>query len=352
MATEPLLDFEHLLAPIPGDNPAGEPVPYMTRQQLEDFRKGTDVEEFDEKDPRRPESPVPPDWESIIQLAKEVLETSSKDLLVAARLTEALTCMYGFRGLRDGLHLILLMVEQCWDRVFPAIEEEDDLEIRSAPFNWLDDPDRGARFPTAVRLIPMVEGEAGPCSWIDWKRSQGGTGSISAADFEAAVQHTPREVCKDQFEDLDETRTYLDQITEDLNERLGQAAPGMLGLRQAVSDCRILAEQILERKGPDPATLASDDDSEESVEGGEGESGGEKSVKHHVASREQIYRHLLESAQLLRQLEPHSPIPYLLERAVALGALPFPELMKTLIRDDGVLEEMARELGIEPSGGD
>ena len=53
---------------------------------------------------------------------------------------------------------------------------------------------------------------------------------------------------------------------------------------------------------------------------------------------------------MLRRLEPHSPIPYLLERAVTLGALSFPDLMKELVRDANVLAAMSRELGIkEPS---
>jgi type VI secretion system protein ImpA len=54
---------------------------------------------------------------------------------------------------------------------------------------------------------------------------------------------------------------------------------------------------------------------------------------------------------MLQRLEPHSPIPYLINRAVELGALPFPDLMIALIRDAEVLAGMNRELGIkEPEG--
>jgi len=63
-----------------------------------------------------------------------------------------------------------------------------------------------------------------------------------------------------------------------------------------------------------------------------------------------VYRQLSEAAALLQRLEPQSPIPYLINRAVELGSLPFPELMKQLIRNNEVLGEMNRELGIkEPS---
>ncbi len=78
---------------------------------------------------------------------EETLTETSKDLLVAARLTEGLTKEHGFGGLRDGLRLMRRLVTECWDRLNPAIESEDDLEVRAAPFYWLDEADRGARFP-------------------------------------------------------------------------------------------------------------------------------------------------------------------------------------------------------------
>ena len=70
-------------------------------------------------------------------------------------------------------------------------------------------------------------------------------------------------------------------------------------------------------------------------------------VGRQVASRAQVYQQLAQAAALLQHLEPHSPIPYLINRAVELGALSFPDLMKQLIRDTDVLVGMNRELGIK-----
>ena len=53
------------------------------------------------------------------------------------------------------------------------------------------------------------------------------------------------------------------------------------------------------------------------------------------------------AAAALQRLEPHSPIPYLINRAVELGALSFPELMRILIRNSDVLAGLNRELGIK-----
>ncbi|MCA1684569.1 MAG: type VI secretion system ImpA family N-terminal domain-containing protein, partial [Planctomycetia bacterium] len=147
MPTAPLLDLDALTAPIPGPDPAGKSVPFAVREQLETARKETDTRSFDKGDPLRPSDEQRADWALVIRLATETVSQTSKDLLIAARLTEALTKRYGFAGARDGLGLLRRLAEDCWDRLLPPIEEEEDAEVRAAAFAWLSDPDRGARFP-------------------------------------------------------------------------------------------------------------------------------------------------------------------------------------------------------------
>src|SRR5689334_510726 len=105
MASEPLIAIEELIAPIPGDNAAGEPVPFEDREKLEELRKEESAEDYAPDDPMRPDSFRKADWGGIVRTSKEILERKSKDLLTAARLMEALVKKNGFPGLRDGLKL-------------------------------------------------------------------------------------------------------------------------------------------------------------------------------------------------------------------------------------------------------
>src|SRR5207248_9307360 len=66
-----------------------------------------------------------------------------------------------------------------------------------------------------------------------------------------------------------------------------------------------------------------------------------------ATTRAEAYRQLRQAAAVLQQLEPHSPIPYLVQRAVELGSMPFPQLMKALIREPNVLAELSREFGLK-----
>ena len=65
-----------------------------------------------------------------------------------------------------------------------------------------------------------------------------------------------------------------------------------------------------------------------------------------VAARNAIYSQLRNTAELLIQLEPHSPIPYLIRKAVELGELTYPQLMARLVEDPAVLMQIRRELGL------
>ena len=145
-------------------------------------------------------------------------------------------------------------------------------------------------------------------------------------------------------------------MTQFLTSKLGQDAPGFTALRPAIEECRRLAQQILQKKGPvagAPAEEMADVGAAPSDNGGGAAAGAAQFVpsRPRYGTREDIYKELATAADALERLEPHSPVPFLVRRAVELGALPFPLLMQALIRDAGVLSEMNRELGIKQAEG-
>jgi type VI secretion system protein ImpA len=143
-------------------------------------------------------------------------------------------------------------------------------------------------------------------------------------------------------EDINQSVDEIGQLLQTLNGKMGPLAPGLIDLRGAVEDCRKLVKQMLGQKGEEGGEVSGNS----SVEAAPSSSGVAK-----AGSREQAYRQLAQAAAVLRQLEPHSPIPYLIQRAVELGAMPFPQLMRALIREQNVLNELTRELGIKEAGG-
>jgi type VI secretion system protein ImpA len=350
MDPTPPLDIKALLAPIPGPDPAGEDLWYSIREKLDKARKEIRPEDFAADDPMRPAEPTRADWDYIVGEVQRALVEESKDLRLAARLTEALTKSRGFSGLRDGFRLMRSLVDDCWDRIKPTIDEDGDLGSRAAPFHWLSDENRGAFFPNLIRKVPVAVDESGAgFGWMSFygpKNSEIkiGKGAIEAVQKYAqkAVATTPVEKCQADLVDLTECAQELDKLDLRLNAIMGEEAPSLNGLKDAVQDCLALVQSVVKTKVP--ATKPAGPTPAENRPSAPGEAPPpEKSVP----TRTQVYQRLAEAAALLQEMEPHSPIPYLIRRAVDLGAMPFPQLMKALISDAKALDEMNRGLGIK-----
>lgn len=335
------IDIAELLAPIPGDQPAGSSIPFEVRQQLEEGRKQDDPEDWSADDPMRPPEFKKADWLGIIRLAQETLTQTCKDLLVAARLTEALVKEHGFAGLRDGLRLLRGLVDQCWDRLHPPLEDGD-FEIRASPFIWLEDPIRGARFPTTLRQVPLLVGKEFSYALHHCDQSLENKLRIPRDDLEKAIRGASREQLSAVNEDVTECLTELENLRTSLNARLGPLAPGLGEVGKVLDSCRLFLQHAL-RECPETGAKTDNSSGDQRSTSGPFESSAA------VTSRAEAYRQLAQAAARLRELEPHSPIPYLVQRAVELGSLPFPQLMKALIRDANVLAELNREFGIKES---
>ena len=57
-------------------------------------------------------------------------------------------------------------------------------------------------------------------------------------------------------------------------------------------------------------------------------------------------KQLDEASKMLLQMEPHSPIAYLVQRAVKLARLKLPDLMRVLVRNADVLGQLDRDLDL------
>jgi type VI secretion system protein ImpA len=337
MARPEPLDCDSLIAPIPGDDPAGKPLLDSVRLRLDEDRK-----EPDPLDPSTADRKA--NWPGIISLAKTTLSDGSKDLLVVVRLVEALIRKNEFVGLRDGIKLLRLFAENCWDRMYPLVEDND-LEVRAGPFKWLNDSTRGAKFPSGIQSIPIVRGRGETFSYFDC------TGDARKIEFEEIFPAVKPDDLKLNWEDLQETLKELEALSSLLDEKLTKEhAPDLLSadnpnnIGSAIRNCITVFEDLARRKGvslrPEPEAEADESGESEGGAGGPGIGVGK-------SNREALYRQLEQIADSLQRLEPHSPIPYLVKRAVRLGSLPFPDLMRAMIRETGTLDELDRLLGLE-----
>ena len=342
------LDFDTLLTPISGENPAGDATAYQyyLREQINELRREELPSDFD--DATRPAQLKRADWEAVARLCEETLQTKAKDLRVVCHLLEALVKLRGFAGLRDGLTLLVRMLDECWSALLPPLDNGDSEERAVMLENLLDDPDRGVLFPHVVRNAPLFGTAEAEYSLAEWTRI-GATGSAEEREqLQKALENTPankNERIAAEIESCDEEFTLLIAALE---ARMGESAPALTNLRAALQDCRKFARERLQRL---PTTVVSAVP-ESSLTSASGDSSTETSLcppTAEVRARGEAYALLAQVADLLAGLEPHSPTPYLVRRAIELGRLPFPKWIGSLMREEAVLADLMR--GVEQPGG-
>lgn len=335
--TTPLLDFDALIAPIPGDDPAGMRLAPDIRKKIEDGRKDF---EPDPEDPSKPPVPKKPDWPGIIRLATTSLTSKSKDLLVAVRMVEALAKVHSFVGVRDGLKLLRLLVTDCWDRMYPIIEEPDDIESRAGIFEWLCEAESGAWFPATLARLPLVRIGSQTASLYDCQ-----TATLDGKPLDLDMIRSAEPVDPAIPEVVGQCLEELEALDQAMVEKMAQLSPSLGNLRGAFTGC----QRYLVRAPSASEPEVSDSPSETTMDGAVATS---VQKTPGVMNRAEVYRQIGRLADQLAQFEPHSPIPDLLRWAVKLGELPFRDLIREFVRDEGVLHEIRRQFGIKNVEGD
>lgn len=342
MSRQPTIDVDELAQPIPGDAPGGVPLPFDVRNNLDAWRAEQDPDFQDENAPPAP----PAEWGKVVATASDFLARTGKDLTAAVRLVEGLTKKHAAAGLHDGLSLLLRLAENGWEHVHPLCDP-DDQEARLHRLNWLNDATKGGEFPQTVLRMPVVKTTRGEgysaADWLDPARR---------AELEANAGAFTADGLRQALADVTAARDTLRRLAAALDAKMGSESPDLSddasgGLGQALVKCDEFVRGLARAKGvPLDANGASGgqadtpaEDSPPATAGGPGVSVG--------GGRDQLYRQLAQVADALKRIEPHSPIPYLLERCVKLGAMPFPELMREVIREAGALDEIDRLLGLK-----
>lgn len=335
---------EDLLTPIPGDNPSGVYLRHDTKLLLYDKikearRQDDELAQGDWQHERKVA-----DYPLEAKLSQEALATKSKDLQLAAWLTEALLHTEGFGGLQQGLNLCLGLVRDFWDTLYPPIEDGD-LELRAGPLEFL-----GTGLEIALRSRPLAKDGY---DWFKYKESRAvgyddpsksdkerkareqkiADGKLAAEVFDKSFAETPKAFYFQGEKDLDGCLAALKSLDEICDEKFGNSGPALGKLKSALEEVRHTVHTLLEKKRetePDPVEVSPAADGSASA-GATATAGGTVAgapgitisvlTSSEPAERREAIATVARVAALLRQQDPHSPAPYLMMRGLRWGEL-------------------------------
>jgi len=341
-----------ILDPIPGDNPSGPSLRYApVYDKIKEARREDDDAAQGEWKRERKLA----DWSTVIKTASEVIATKSKDLQLAAWLTEALLKTQGIAGLKEGLDLLKGLTENFWDTVYPEIEDGD-LEMRAGPLEWV-----GNRLEKSVKDAPLTRGGYSFYQYKDSRKvpteadveennakleireAMLAEGKLSQEEFEKSFDSSPKAyyvALAASFEGALESLQALDDVC---TEKFTDFAPSFGTLRSALEEVQLQVRSFLNKKrerepdepveGEDSAQEAGSD-SWGSASGSESEesSGGSAAAPARArkaggalaaepADREDAIARVISAAKFLRAENAADPGPYLMLRGLRWGEL-------------------------------
>ena len=193
---------DDLLNPISGENPSGANLRY---EKVYDQIKEARTEDDDSIPAGEWQRQVKKaDFNLVIKLAGEALASKSKDLQLAAWLTEAHVKKEGIGLIHPCFTLLKGLQEQFWDTIYPEIDEGD-AGLRAVPIEWAAN-----RIATILREAPITRdglnyyqykesraiGYEAEAEYNDAKREMRqnaiADGKVTGEDFDKSFNSTPK----------------------------------------------------------------------------------------------------------------------------------------------------------------
>ena len=369
MASEELIELESLLQPIADDNPAGidireDPSPTSPYYSIKDARNAARAAErnnmFDGDSSEADEQ-----WRKIIELAPQILKEHAKDLEIASWYTEALIRRHGYQGLRDGFKLIHGLIDTYWDNLYP-LPDEDGLETRVASLTGLNGEGAEGVLIAPIRNVEITEGyEPGPFSYWRYqqalevekildeetKNDKSSKLGFSHDDIDKAVVDSSETFFLNIRDDISDSISTFREISRLLDEYCGlNDAPPTSNILNILEEILGAINHIGKYKIPaeDIANDSANDESSESLNDTDNASANQATaVSGPVKNRDEALKKLIEISEFFRKTEPHSPIPYILERAVKWGDMPLDQLISELIPDSSARDLYSSLTGVK-----
>jgi type VI secretion system protein ImpA len=335
---------DDILNPLPGPDPKGQNLRYSP--VYEKIKEARQEDEDDIPQGEWQRKPKKADFAVVIKLASDALANNSKDLQLAAWLSEALVRREGLPALPQCLKLFHQLQVQFWNTLYPQLEGSNP-EFRVAPQEWF-----AARCDYLLRKIPLTS------SGFDWfrytesravgydnaprderqaqiRQAEIADGKITAEEFDKAFSATPKSfyaaasACiENSLEALAGLEAFCaEKYRDDKGENL---APSFSKLRNVVDQIQHTINLFLRKKQESEPPPIPQPEAAVTM-------GRELPLPlsaHHVAdvaqvspsgtgpvNAEQAFAMVERIAEYLRALEPSAVAPYLLSRSLRWGEL-------------------------------
>lgn len=230
-------------------------------------------------------------WQDVVSLSKTILSEKSKDLLAGSYHAYGMLQQQGYQGLLEGLKTINGMCQTHWEGMFPEVRR---MKARESALDWLID-----------RVTAHLE-SAGP------------PGAEEIPVLQQAVGV------------VDNLTAFVDPKLEAPNPKL---AAFSRALAAATSGTGAASSGDTAEEAASTMTAAP--------------SAGSSGPAGPITNRKVAFERLREVAEFLRRTEPHSPVAYLVNRAIKWGDMSLENVIAELVKNTDARRQIYETLGVK-----
>lgn len=314
------------------------------------------------------------DWDFVKNQCAELLSDTSKDMKLALWYVDALSHTDHLAGISQGLSLLQALNDEYWLTMYPPLDgEEDSMDIRAGLLSWFV-----KALTDDIKQLSLADTKLESYDYNyyltardhDKQRQQNPdsetSNHLTLSDYNHAIKNSSEAWQKALMSNLNRVTEQWQDLTDQLNDLMGMDAP----VFAPVTDLLVALTQHLRPLIPEYAdttnnmspegiadTVNSTDDNESTMLDGNKSLASTKNViltdfnpsnRDHQSNRRQALKLLAQIQEYFATNEPHSPVTFLLGRAIDWADMPLDQWLAHIIKNEDQLSMISDMVGIQP----
>jgi len=314
------------------------------------------------------------DWDFVKNQCAELLSHTSKDMKLALWYVDALSHTDHLAGISQGLSLLQTLNDDYWLTMYPPLDgEEESMDIRAGLLSWFV-----KALTDDIKQLSLADTKVESYNYNyyltardhDKQRQQNPdsetSNQLTLSDYNHAIKNSNETWQKTLMSNLNKVTEQWQALTDQLNDLMGMDAP----VFAPVTDLLMALKQHLHPLLPEYAdttnsisqegvadTVNSTDDHESTKSNGNKSLASTKNVtltdfnpsnRDHQSNRRQALKLLAQIQEYFATNEPHSPVTFLLGRAIDWADMPLDQWLAHIIKNEDQLSMISDMVGIQP----
>lgn len=314
------------------------------------------------------------DWDFVKNQCAELLSHTSKDMKLALWYVDALSHTDHLAGISQGLSLLQTLNDDYWLTMYPPLDgEEESMDIRAGLLSWFV-----KALTDDIKQLSLADTKVESYNYNyyltardhDKQRQQNPdsetSNQLTLSDYNHAIKNSSKAWQKTLMSNLNKVTEQWQALTDQLNDLMGMDAP----VFAPVTDLLMALKQHLHPLLPEYAdttnsisqegvadTVNRTDDHESTKSNGNKSLASTKNVtltdfnpsnRDHQSNRRQALKLLAQIQEYFATNEPHSPVTFLLGRAIDWADMPLDQWLAHIIKNEDQLSMISDMVGIQP----